>query len=159
MNNQKIQKLLDRYFEGETSLEEEAVLAEYFRGEQIDPAFKPFQPLFQYFESERQPALAEDFEQRMLAKIQAPKPLRIGWVYRIAAAAAIIAGMVFFFPRQEAPAGPIAINWEQYEPETEEEALAQATAALQLLAEKLNGGARTATDELQKIEKTSDVFK
>lgn len=159
MNNQKIQKLLDRYFEGETSLEEEAALKEYFRGEQIDPEFKPFQALFQYFESERQPALSKDFEQRVLAKIQSQKRLRIGWVYRIAAAAAIIAGIVFFFPRHEEPTGPIAINWEQYEPETEEEAMAQATAALQLLAEKLNGGARTATDELQKIEKSSAIFK
>jgi len=159
MNNQNIRQLLDRYFEGETSLEEEAAIKQYFRGEQIDPELKPFQPLFQYLEAERQPALSDDFEQRVLEKIKAPRRLQIGWLYRVAAAAAIIAGIVFFFPRQEEPAGPIAINWEQYEPETEEEALAQATAALQLLAEKLNGGARTADDQLQKIEKSSAVFK
>jgi len=51
MGSNKIETLLERYFEGETSLEEEAVLRKYFNEEQnIPEAWIPYQQFFGYCE-------------------------------------------------------------------------------------------------------------
>ncbi|GAP72537.1 hypothetical protein SAMD00024442_35_5 [Candidatus Symbiothrix dinenymphae] len=49
--DEKIAGLLDRYFEGVTTLEEEGVLRDYFRQENISEEFRVYQPIFQYFAS------------------------------------------------------------------------------------------------------------
>jgi hypothetical protein len=163
MTTQEIKKLLDQYFEGETSLQEEDQLKRYFRQSDIDPELKPFQALFQYFKAEEQVSLSDDFEAQLLEKIREEKrPVlrRIRpYIFRVAAAAAVITGIVLFYPNQPQPAEAMAINWEAYEPQTEEEAMAQTAAALEILAAKLNGSAKTASNQLGKIEKTSNVFK
>lgn len=163
MTKPDIQTLLDKYFEGETTLEEENRLKAYFQKQEVDPAFLPFQPLFQFFESEKQAALSEDFEQKLLEKIQARPAFRLrflnSYLARAAAVAAVITGVVVMLPNHPTPDEAIAINWEQYEPQSDEEALAEATAALELLASKLNGGAKKASKELNKIERSSEVFK
>ena len=48
-----IQELIDGYFEGLTSLKEEEKLREYFRGENVPEEWKIYQPIFQYFDDER----------------------------------------------------------------------------------------------------------
>ena len=51
MNN--INKILEKYFEGETSLQEEEILHEYFRDGNISEEHKQYAPLFGYFRQER----------------------------------------------------------------------------------------------------------
>ena len=53
MNEQKIQDLLQRYFDGATSLDEERELQRFFSGGNIPDALKAYQPLFAYFAEER----------------------------------------------------------------------------------------------------------
>ena len=163
MTQQEIKILLDKYFEGETSLEEENRLKAYFQKPGVNPEFQAFQPLFQFFEAEKEASLSDEFEQKLLRKIQEKPAPRIrlmsSYLMRVAAAAAVILGIVVLFPKHPQSHSAVAINWEQYEPQTEEEALAEATAALELLASKLNGGAKKASKELNKIEKTSEIFK
>ncbi len=48
----KIEELLNKYFEGETSCQEEQVLREYFTSGQVDDQLKVYIPLFSYFEEE-----------------------------------------------------------------------------------------------------------
>ena len=163
MTTQDIQQLLDKYFEGETSLDEETRLKAYFQGKTIDPAFQAFQPLFRFLDSERQTALSPAFEEKLLSKIQSEKQLRIRRIMiplsRIAAVAVLLLGIFILFPKKPHPAEAVAINWEQYEPETDEEAIAEATAALKLLAAKLNGSAKTASENLDKIHVSNKIFK
>ena len=163
MTTQHIQQLLDKYFEGETSLEEEARLKEYFQGKAIDPAFQAFQPLFRFLDAERQTALSPAFEEKLLRKIQSEKQLRIRRIMttssRVAAIALLLLGIFVLFPKKPQPAEAVAIDWEQYEPETDEEAIAEATAALKLLAAKLNGSAKIASQELDKIHVSNKIFK
>jgi hypothetical protein len=155
--------LLDKYFEGETSLEEESQLKAYFNGSAVASGLEAFRPLFQFFEAEKEASLSDDFEHKLLRKIQERPARRIRlftpYIMRVAAAAAVLFGIVALFPNQQHSHGAVAINWEQFEPQTEEEALAEATAALELLASKLNGGAKKASKEIHKIEKTSEIFK
>ena len=47
-----INKILDKYFKGETSLDEEKVLKIYFKSAQIAPEHIAFKPLFDAFEIE-----------------------------------------------------------------------------------------------------------
>ena len=45
----KIEQLLEKYFEGETSIAEEQVLKEYFNTENVAPHLEMHKPLFCYF--------------------------------------------------------------------------------------------------------------
>lgn len=54
-----IDKLLEKYFEGNTSLEEESMLRNYFRQSDIDESHRVYAPLFNFFSSERKEAAIE----------------------------------------------------------------------------------------------------
>jgi hypothetical protein len=49
----EIKILLEKYFEGETSLWEEQQLRDYFSSQTIDAELVEYAPLFQYFKTER----------------------------------------------------------------------------------------------------------
>lgn len=49
-----IQELLDRYWEGETTLEEERRLKDFFASENIPEQFRPFKPLFQVLKADQE---------------------------------------------------------------------------------------------------------
>jgi hypothetical protein len=74
MNTKKIKQLIDKYFDGESSLEEEQQLREYFRRENIPDELKSYAGQFRYFEEQsNQPAEIEpfakiDFEEKSKAE-------------------------------------------------------------------------------------------
>ncbi|HET6528183.1 MAG TPA: HEAT repeat domain-containing protein [Balneolaceae bacterium] len=95
MNTRKIKQLIDKYFAGESSLEEEQQLREYFRRENIPDELKSYAGQFRYFEEQsNQPAnidpLAKiDFEKEPDARLEkiVEKPVSgaFTWPVRIAA--------------------------------------------------------------------------
>lgn len=54
-----IDLLLEKYFEGETTLEEESILRNYFRQSEIEDRHKVYAPMFNYFSAERKEAAVE----------------------------------------------------------------------------------------------------
>ncbi|WP_320054834.1 hypothetical protein [uncultured Acetobacteroides sp.] len=84
---ERLEELLNRYFEGETSLEEERELRELFRSTQIVPSqWECYRDIFGYFDSER--AIVSD-------RSTSPLPTRrrarkITWLSTAAAAAACV---------------------------------------------------------------------
>jgi hypothetical protein len=54
-NKKQITSLIEKYFEGLTTLEEEQLLRDYFRSENIPEEWKVYQPIFQFFSEERKP--------------------------------------------------------------------------------------------------------
>lgn len=58
--------LLEKYFEGETSLE--AQLRAYFNGGAVDDELRVYQPLFQHVNKEQEQSLPEDFNERVFPK-------------------------------------------------------------------------------------------
>lgn len=60
MNKEYIQTLLDKYFEGLTSLEEEQKLRDYFASEEVDEEFEIHRSMFQFFIEERFKAEEEE---------------------------------------------------------------------------------------------------
>jgi hypothetical protein len=57
----KIKKLLDKFLEGETSLKEEQVLADYFRNEDINPEWSVYKDMFGYFEESQKDVPQKSF--------------------------------------------------------------------------------------------------
>ncbi len=71
MDYKYINQLLDRYWKGETSLEEEEILRAFFSQDELPAELKPYQALFSYEmgEAKREP-LGDDFDQKMMAMIE-----------------------------------------------------------------------------------------
>ncbi len=68
MDYKYIEQLLDRYWQGETTLEEEAILRAFFAQKDVPAALQRYQPLFAYESEEKeQDVLGDDFEARILS--------------------------------------------------------------------------------------------
>ena len=123
MDYKYIEQLIDCYFEGETTLEEEQILRKFFAQEELPEHLRQWQPLFreQYTLSEAH--LDASFDERILAltgeyhvKAQLiPLRVRLRPLYRVAAflAFAVVIGTAVEYstnPSTEAPAAQVAVQ-------------------------------------------------
>jgi len=152
-------ELIEKYFAGESTLEEEAQLKAYFRDPQnVAESLKGYAPLFQFFEQEGTQQLAGDFDEKLLAKLEPPSarrfrlnPLRIAAAAAIAAVA-LIAATVFYCESKPKESAPVAtIDWSKYEPKTTEEAYEITRSALRRASDGLNIGTKMAIENLEKV--------
>ena len=91
-DKRQIEALIEKYFEGLTSLEEEQVLRDYFQREDLPEELKIHAPLFQYFSSEREEV------QKTEVSIRRNKIIRlVRWVSISAAACLLLFLGVNFF--------------------------------------------------------------
>ncbi len=65
MTTKLINKLLLKYFDGETSLQEEAILRGYFRSENIDAQFIKYKPLFLFFNKEKNVEISNELTNKI----------------------------------------------------------------------------------------------
>ena len=68
MDYKYIEQLLERYWEGETTLQEESILRTFFSQPDIPENLRKFQPLF-VCEMQKEEPLGEDFDARILEQI------------------------------------------------------------------------------------------
>lgn len=138
MESVKIKKLLDNYFEGRTTLEEEKILEDYFNQPDVSEELKSYQPLFMGFSMARQDVLDK--------KITLPEEKKVKFINSktISIAAAIFVGI-----------GVFVLSQSQITADEKEalEALNQSRAKMMMLSEKLNYGA----DKLQFVSAFSDA--
>ena len=77
MDYKYITQLLERYWEGTTSLEEEQILKAFFSQKDIPAELLGYKPLFDYQTAEpRQDVLGDDFDERILSLINEPTPVK-----------------------------------------------------------------------------------
>ena len=77
MDYKYIDQLLERYWRGETSLQEEEILRTFFSQEDIPAALLPYRDLFVYEQNEKEmEKLGDDFDQRILGMIQEDEPVK-----------------------------------------------------------------------------------
>jgi hypothetical protein len=114
MDSNKINDLLAKYWNCETSLEEEQQLHEYFKGGEIPEQLKETAALFQYFGQHKKKSLNDDaFEQRVLEKVKTPaqgKMVRILYnTMRIAAGVAVLLAAIWFVRKEVRTTTPQAV--------------------------------------------------
>lgn len=88
MESKQVQILLDKFFEGQTTLKEEQMLKAYFQQDEIDETFMPYQGYFVHIESAQAVSITKHTRLRR-------KPAAFGWAKRVAAVAAV--GMLVFW--------------------------------------------------------------
>lgn len=72
MDYKYIEQLLERYWNCETSLEEEEILRAFFHQKEIPSYLLRYKSLFTYQEAEKELKLGDDFDERVLAEIERP---------------------------------------------------------------------------------------
>ncbi|MEZ4802493.1 MAG: hypothetical protein R2797_06940 [Gelidibacter sp.] len=131
VSNINIEKLLEKYDNGETSLKEEQQLRAYFAQDTIAPHLEPYRVMFQYFSNTKQETFSKDIP------IQVKKR---SYIYQWISVAAVIAIMFGIFTQFNGDEPKTFNNL------TEEEQLVytQTKEAFNLLSSKFNQGASNA---------------
>ncbi|WP_332369442.1 hypothetical protein [Spirosoma telluris] len=92
--NQDIEQLLEKYYEGETSLQEEKQLRQFFQQENIPQHLQSHAAQFRYFASARTQHPSIAFTNQLATKLSAPEPGRVisltTWSLRLAASVALL---------------------------------------------------------------------
>ena len=105
MDSNQIEELLNKYWNCETSLEEEQQLREYFKGGGIPEQWKETAALFRYFEENKKKALSDlAFDAEVLKNVNPPRQGKLVKLFynsmRIAAGVAVVM-MAVWFVRKE----------------------------------------------------------
>ena len=163
MDTNNINRLLEKYWEGESTLQEEATLQEYFNNGNVATEHEEFQSLFQFYADEKEITISDDFEKRLLEKIQNEpqvKIRKINWMRTIRSVAAVgilLVGAFFVFQNISDPVPPeykgrkakvIALVDEG----DTEEAMEATKAALELISRKMKKGAEKANEGIVGIK-------
>lgn len=72
MDYKYIEQLLERYWQCETSLEEESELRSFFSEEEVPAHLLRYKELFVYQTVQQEAGLGKDFDARILAQVEAP---------------------------------------------------------------------------------------
>jgi len=119
----KIENLLEKYFEAETSIQEEAILQKYFAQKEVPEHLKQYKEMFNFFSS----SSLETSNRTIELTRESKKTISIKWL-------SIAAMLVFFIG--------IYSVYQQNETEKEEARLAymETQKALELISQSLNKG-------------------
>lgn len=147
MELQSIDTLLDKYFEGETSIAEEKELKAYFGSTGVAQHHAQYRPLFGYFEEQQQ---TQQFEKTIPLKA---KRNYIAWM-SVAASVVFMFGMFMFLNSNQPTASEELGTYEN--PEV---AFRETQKALNMLSKNVNVGVASMS-YIGEFEKTKDkVFK
>jgi hypothetical protein len=159
MTTSAIEALLEKYYEGHTSLGEEKTLREFFTSDKVPDHLRIHMPMFIYFNEEQQSGLDDrEFEKKFMDRIMAEQddvpvvrmhPQRGRFIYAagIAASIMLLIGLFFTFRNDvvKTPSGQ-PMNAEM------EIAFTNATEALLMVSGNLNNGLNQ-TARLEIIDK------
>jgi hypothetical protein len=123
----KIEQLIEKYNNAETSLKEEAQLKAYFTSDNVAPQLEHYRPLFQYFSESKQEQYTKD------VSLNTKKTKLYQWI-SVAAVAVLMIG--FFIPNWNS--GPKTLA--DYSPK-EQKMYLEAKQALAMLSDNFNDGA------------------
>lgn len=78
MDYKYINQLLERYWNGETSLEEEQILHSFFSQICVPEELAKYRPLFNYEQTEtKTDRLGDDFDERIMSMIDEPQEIKV----------------------------------------------------------------------------------
>jgi hypothetical protein len=158
MDYRHIKTLLEKYWNCETSLEEEAQLRAYFSSDEVHKDLKEYASLFQYFNSESKVNISGNFDERIIRLIKKkkklPKQKYLNIFYKVAAAVILILFFVTIHQRFIAVREK-AVTAVKDTFDDPKKALEETKKALLLVSEKWNEGKRNIAklSEFNKAEK------
>ncbi|MEN6296257.1 MAG: hypothetical protein ABFD61_09055 [Chloroherpetonaceae bacterium] len=95
-----IKRLLEKFYDGETSLEEEAILSDYFNNEDIPEELQKYQAQFAFYQQERNITFDNlDFELPPKMPSKNYNRQRLYWAASIAATILIFVSILFLLPQ------------------------------------------------------------
>lgn len=106
MDLHEVERLLEKYWQTETTLEEEQQLREFFATGQVPSSLKSAADLFAFFQAEKEKTLAQNFEGAVTKQLKARHGGKlvsmVGWgnMARIAAGIVVVVAATFLI-RQE----------------------------------------------------------
>lgn len=112
MNSEEIKRLLEKYYEGETTSEEELLLKKFFSMDNVPQDLRSDQEIFRYYmQAAEIPEPSADFEKKIISAIDSEdknsgrfKRKRVFVTLSgIAAAMIILTGSYFFFTNRSVP--------------------------------------------------------
>ena len=153
MESQRIDEWLEKYWKGETSLEEEAQLRRYFQEQEPPAHLRSVAALFQHYDAP--PALDAGFDERLKPHLREEKAVPM-WpnLLKIAAVVALflLGALWVKHAYLDAPAPtPVAVAPDTYE--DPERAYEEAKQALLLVSSLMNEG----TQHLTKLEEFDEA--
>ena len=134
LNN--IEKLLEKYENGETSLEEEHVLKNYFSSDTVAPHLEVYTPMFAYFSENQQEKFTKD------VPLKTNKNFNYKWI-SVAAVAVLMLGFYFNQLKEEECQENIVGTY--CDPQ---EALNEVSKSLAMISSHFNKGANTITNTI-----------
>ncbi len=141
-----IKQLLERYYDGETSLEEEASLRAYFKNNEVPEELLTAKMQFQFFaEAQKEQLTKEVFEERLYTPPKAKvRKLRLPrFAYAAAASVALLLAGYFLLPTNTTPKRQYSSR------KNPEQAYEDTKRALLFISAHLNKG----TKDVKKIKK------
>lgn len=133
MVSDNIEKLLEKYDNGETTLKEEQQLRTYFSQENVAPHLESYRVMFQYFANTQQ----ETFKREVPLHLDSYRENKRSYIYQVIAVAAVIVIMFGVFIQFSSN------DKKSFDDLTDEQQLAfnQTKEAFGLLSSKFNEGA------------------
>ncbi len=151
MEFNKIEDLLEKYFQGETSIAEEKELKDYFSSPNVAQHLEQYKPMFGYFSQVKEQKSTQEIPLQT-------KKRNVTWL-SIAASAVILLGIGTYFYVSDQNATPVVAQSELGTYDDPEEALAATQKALALLSNNVNVGIESVQYIKEYEQSKNKIFK
>ena len=151
MELDKIEDILEKYFQGETSIAEENQLKEYFSSSNVAQHLEQYKPMFGYFSQVKEQKSTQEIPLKA-------KKRNVAWL-SIAASVVVLLGIGTYFFVSEKNAAPTVAQSELGTYDNPEEALAATQKALALLSNNVNVGIESVQYIQEYQQSKNKIFK
>ncbi len=145
MEYNNIESLLKKYFDGETSIDQEKQLTNYFSSENVAQHLQQYQSMFKYFKNEKKAT----FKKEIVLKSNR----NLAW-FSIAASIILLAGIGTFYLMKNKQANPEEGLGTYKTPEI---AFVETQKALQMLSSNVNVGINSVT-YIKEYQNTKNII-
>lgn len=145
MELHKIESLLEKYFEGETTVAEENELRTYFSSPNVAPPLEQYKPIFGYF------SIAKEQQFEPIVPLQSKKRRNVAWLSVAASVVVLVSAGTFAYMNYGTTAQPQDLG--TYD--SPEEAFRETQKALAMLSGHVNTGVES-VHYLQEYETAKD---
>ncbi len=172
MEYNNIKDILGKYWAGETDLQEESTLKNYFSSADVHPSLTQYKPLFSYFQEAKEEVHLDSIEAAVMEQIQhkavptQAKVISLGRILKVAAAVLVLMGATYFVYDNMGTGGsevaetnslpsPIEDRIKNYQADEAKEAYLELKAALALVSNKIDNGKQQAIKGISRTKSIS----